>query len=40
MRRLSADAGLPLPEFNSDWQKNEFKATLFLHHLLTEDDYR
>jgi ATP-dependent DNA helicase RecG len=40
MRRLSADAGLPLPEFNSDRQKNEFKATLFLHHLLTEDDYR
>lgn len=40
MRRLSADAGLPLPEFNSDRQRNEFKATLFLHHLLTEDDYR
>ncbi|OAI02234.1 ATP-dependent DNA helicase RecG [Methylomonas methanica] len=40
MRRLSADAGLPLPEFNSDRQRNEFKATLFLHHLLTEEDYR
>lgn len=40
MRRLSAEAGLPLPEFNSDRQKNEFKATLFLHHLLTEEDYR
>jgi len=40
MRRLSAEAGLPLPEFSSDRQKNEFKATLFLHHLLTEEDYR
>lgn len=40
MRRLSAEAGLPLPEFNSDRQRNEFKAILFLHHLLTEDDYR
>jgi len=40
MRRLSAEAGLPLPEFNSDRQRNEFKATLFLHHLLTEEDYR
>ena len=39
MRRLSGDAGLPLPEFASDRQKNEFKVTLFLHHLLTEEDY-
>lgn len=39
MRRLAADAGLPLPEFASDRQKNEFKTTLFLHHLLTEEDY-
>lgn len=39
MRRLAADAGLPLPEFVSDRQKNEFKVTLFLHHLLTEEDY-
>lgn len=39
MRRLAGDAGLPLPEFASDRQKNEFKVTLFLHHLLTEDDY-
>ncbi|WP_373862978.1 ATP-binding protein [Azohydromonas lata] len=40
MRRLSLDAGLPSPEFQSDRQRNEFKVTLFLHHLLTEDDYR
>jgi len=39
MRRLASEAGLPLPEFASDRQKNEFKVTLFLHHLLTEDDY-
>jgi ATP-dependent DNA helicase RecG len=39
MRRLAADAGLPLPEFASDRQKNEFKTTLFLHHLLTEEDH-
>ena len=39
MRRLAADAGLPLPEFASDRQKNEFKVTLFLHHLLTEEDF-
>ena len=39
MRRLAADAGLPLPEFASDRQKNEFRVTLFLHHLLTEEDY-
>lgn len=39
MRRLVGAAGLPLPEFASDRQKNEFKVTLFLHHLLTEDDY-
>jgi ATP-dependent DNA helicase RecG len=39
MRRLAGDAGLPLPEFASDRQKNEFKATLFLHHLLTAEDH-
>jgi ATP-dependent DNA helicase RecG len=39
MRRLAGDAGLPLPDFASDRQKNEFKVTLFLHHLLTEEDY-
>ncbi|MDP3346439.1 MAG: ATP-binding protein [Hydrogenophaga sp.] len=39
MRRLAANAGLPLPEFASDRQKNEFKTTLFLHHLLTEEDH-
>lgn len=39
MRRLSADAGLPLPEFHSDRQANEFRLTLFLHNLLTEDDH-
>lgn len=39
MRRLAADAGLPLPEFASDRQKNEFRATLFLHHLLSEEDH-
>ena len=39
MRRMAGEAGLPLPEFSSDRQKNEFKVTLFLHHLLTEDDY-
>jgi ATP-dependent DNA helicase RecG len=39
MRRLAGEASLPLPEFASDRQKNEFKVTLFPHHLLTEDDY-
>lgn len=39
MRRLAADAGLQLPEFSSDRQRNEFRATLFLHHLLTEEDF-
>ncbi len=39
MRRLAGDVGLPLPEFASDRQRNEFKVTLFLHHLLTEEDY-
>ena len=39
MRRLAGDAGLPLPEFSSERQRNEFKVTLFLHHLLTEEDY-
>lgn len=40
MRRMASEAGLPPPEFQSDRQRNEFKAILFLHHLLTEDDYR
>ena len=39
MRRLASDAGLPLPEFHSDRQANEFRITLFLHNLLTEDDH-
>jgi ATP-dependent DNA helicase RecG len=39
MRRLAGEAGLPLPEINSDRQANEFKLTLFLHNLLTEDDH-
>jgi ATP-dependent DNA helicase RecG len=39
MRRLAADAGLSAPEFHSDRQANEFKLTLFLHNLLTEDDH-
>jgi ATP-dependent DNA helicase RecG len=32
-------AGLPLPEFLSDRAANEFKLTLFLHNLLTQDDH-
>lgn len=40
MRRLSGDAGLTLPEFVSDRQKNEFRVTLFLHNLLTEEDFK
>lgn len=39
MRRLAAKAGLSAPEFHSDRQANEFKVTLFLHNLLTEDDH-
>jgi len=39
MRRLAAEAGLTAPEFYSDRQANEFKLTLFLHNLLTEDDH-
>ncbi|MDR1063832.1 MAG: putative DNA binding domain-containing protein [Azoarcus sp.] len=39
MRRLAAETGLPLPEFHSDRQANEFKLTLFLHNLLTEEDH-
>lgn len=39
MRRLAGEAGLPLPEFHSDRQANTFKVTLFLHNLLTEEDY-
>lgn len=39
MRKLASEAGLPLPEFHSDRQANEFRLTLFLHNLLTEDDH-
>jgi len=39
MRRLAAEAGLPLPEFHSDRQANEFRLTLFLHNLLTAEDH-
>jgi ATP-dependent DNA helicase RecG len=39
MRRLAAEAGLPLPEIHSDRQANEFRLTLFLHNLLTPDDH-
>lgn len=39
MRRLANDAGLSAPEFQSDRQTNEFKLTLFLHNLITEDDH-
>jgi ATP-dependent DNA helicase RecG len=39
MRRLARDAGLPLPEFTSDRQRNEFKVTLFLHHFLSKEDH-
>ena len=39
MRRLAVEAGLPLPECHSDRQSNEFRLTLFLHNLLTEDDH-
>lgn len=39
MRRLAAEANLTLPEFHSSRESNEFRATLFLHNLLTEDDH-
>jgi ATP-dependent DNA helicase RecG len=39
MRRLATNAGLPPPEFSSAREQNEFKAILFLHNLLTEDDH-
>lgn len=39
MRRLAAEAGLTLPEFNSSRESDDFRATLFLHNLLTEDDH-
>jgi ATP-dependent DNA helicase RecG len=39
MRRLSTQAGLPPPEFTSAREQNEFKAILFLHNLLTEEDH-
>lgn len=40
MRRLCTQAGLPPPEFSSDRPRSEFKTILFLHNLLTEDDYQ
>lgn len=39
MRRLAAEAGLTLPEFHSNREADEFRVTLFLHNLLTEDDH-
>jgi ATP-dependent DNA helicase RecG len=39
MRRLATDAGLQLPEIHSDRQANEFRLTLFLHNLLTEEEH-
>ena len=39
MRRLSAEAGLPLPELTSNRQANEFRLTLFLHNLLSEEEH-
>ena len=39
MRRLAAEAGLTLPEFHSSRESDDFRATLFLHNLLTEDDH-
>lgn len=39
MRRLSDEAGLPLPELQSSRKENTFCITLFLHHLLTEEDH-
>lgn len=39
MRRLAAEAGLTLPEFHSSREADEFRVTLFLHNLLTEDDH-
>lgn len=39
MRRLAAEAGLTLPEFHSSRVSDEFRVTLFLHNLLTEDDH-
>ena len=39
MRRLAAEADLTLPEFHSSRESDEFRVTLFLHNLLTEDDH-
>lgn len=39
MRRLAAEAGLTLPEFHSNRASDDFRVTLFLHNLLTEDDH-
>lgn len=39
MRRLAAEAGITLPEFQSDREGDNFCVTLFLHNLLTEDDH-
>ena len=39
MRRLAAEAGLTLPEFQSRREADSFCVTLFLHNLLNEDDH-
>jgi ATP-dependent DNA helicase RecG len=39
MRRLAAEAGLTLPEFQSKREADTFCATLFLHNLLNEHDH-
>ena len=39
MRRLAAEAGLTLPEFQSKREADTFCVTLFLHNLLNEDDH-
>jgi ATP-dependent DNA helicase RecG len=39
MRRLAAEAGLTLPEFQSRREADTFCVTLFLHNLLNEDDH-
>lgn len=39
MRRLAAEAGLTLPEFQSKREADTFCVTLFLHNLLTADDH-
>jgi ATP-dependent DNA helicase RecG len=39
MRRLADAAGLQIPEFHSDRRANEFRITLFLHNLITEEEH-